>query len=428
MGILGGFDGLRGMNSFSGPRFEDLISRRGWTSLLWLKAVKCPCYSADSGNPDYKDARCGGVGYYYVQDLTVEIEEEQLTIDLDGQNAFVVKASLTGVPDPTRVIQKVISVRNGTTGEVYHVVNFNGVNVAISSTAIGGHLPLQSETLFISYTYLREAGATIKAIITSVDYQKDFVPAGEWLQGDAIMTVSGRYKMGVRDRFVLPEKTVRANQLLRYGTVDLLSRSLERLKYKDAIEVMTVQDKHQTFTFGEDFTLGADAVVTWVGGVKKLPYHYAFNVKYTGNATTAVMNVLADRITVTLAGQTDGSTSISLLYADYPTADLMIAQIATHAKYEANAEQEGLQKGIDGTELMTMNVLAASVNVKAVAAIVSNRDRTQYVFEYMHQLAYSIFMKQGQARRPDAGTVLPWKQWLRLWEHTDLFSNGENLG
>jgi hypothetical protein len=191
---------------------------------------------------------------------------------------------------------------------------------------------------------------------------------------------------------------------------------------------MTVQDKHQSFALGVDFTLGADATIVWAGGENKLPYHYAFNVKYTGNASSAVMNVYADHITVTLAGETDGSASFSLTYADYPTTAALIAQIATLQGYEACAEREGATAPIVSTELMTMNVLASAVNVLNVQGIVSNRDRTQYVFEYMHDLAYSLYMKQGQVRRPDQGTVLPWKQWLRLWEHTDLFSNGENLG
>jgi hypothetical protein len=429
MSLLSGFDALKGLgNKFTGNRYEDLMSRRGWSPVLWLKAVKCPCYSDDTGNPDYKDPRCGGVGYFYSQDLNVEIDDEQQTVSFDGQSVFTVNASLTGIPDATRVVQSVVRAHNGITGEVYAVTSISGVNVTISSTMMGGHLPLQSETLFISYVYLRDTGATLNAIITNVDYQKDFIPSSEWLAGDAIMTISGRYRMGIRDRIVVPEQAVRANELIRYGSVDVFNRSLERLRYKDAIQVMTVQDKHQNFTLGVDFTLGADATIIWAGGINKLPYHYAFNVKYTGNAASAVMDVYADHITVTLSGQTDGSASFNLLYSDYPTAAVLIAKIASLQGYESCPEQEGATAAINSTELMTMNVLASAVNVLGVKAIVSNRDRTQYVFEYMHDLAYSIFMKQGQVRRPDQGTVLPWKQWLRLWEHTDLFSNGENLG
>jgi len=420
--LLSGYKSFSGIAQFSGSRFADLLGRRGWSSVLWEKARKCPCYSENTGNPDPNDPACGGTGYIFEEDLEVPVKAEQLTIVVSGQSAFVLNASLDGSPDITRtIVPGSVRVYNVTTGEVYTITSLSGQNISIS----GVTLPLISETVYADYTFLRDSGATVRAIITNVDYQRDYIPSGEWLAGDAVMTVAGQLRMGFRDRITIPEKAVRTSEFKRRYEMDTRGRSLERLRYKTGITLMSVRDKTQVFTLGTDFTLGPDQTFVWGSGLR--PRHNAFNIKYVGNATSATLAISGTALSVTLVGQTDGSLSLNLLFSSFPTVKDIVAEIqAHHAKYVVNFEEQGNISGIDNGEDMTKCVPVASQNIKNVAYVVVNEDKTQYAVEYMHFLAYSIYNKQGNVRRPDSGTILPSKYWLRLWESTDLFGNGAN--
>ena len=414
---LSGFSGLQGLNKFHPKRFEDLINRRGWIPVLWERAVKCPCHSDDTGNPDPKDPTCGGVGYIYQEDLAVEVAKEQLCVVSAGQATYTLLASLTGSPDATRSVSRVIRVWNETQAIDYTVSGILGRDITIA----GAPLPVPGDKVFANYEFLRDAGASVKAIVTSVDYQKDYIPSGEWLQGDSIMTVSGQYKMGFRDRITIPEEVVRASEFKRRYETDVLSRSLERLRYKSGIIILLVRDLTQTFVLGTDFTLGPDQTIVWGAGLR--PKHKVFHLKYTGNATSATMAVTATEITVTLVGQTDGSLDLVVPFATYSTATQAADYINTRQGYVVGFERQSDTPGIDHEERMVYCVPQAGVDVKGIDVTIENEDKTQYTVEYMHQLAYSIYMKQGMVRRHDDGSVLPGKYWLRLWEHTDLFSN-----
>jgi hypothetical protein len=416
--VLSGFSGLLGLNKLHDIRFEDLINRRGWVPVLWEKSIKCPCYSDDTGNPDPKCSVCGGIGYTYYEDLDMDVFNEQLDITSDGQTSYVLKCTLAGSFDSTRAVSKVSRIWNQTQNISYTVSIVTGTpRINIS----GPTLPIQGDIVMVDYTYSRDPGASVKAVITNVDYQKDYIPSGEWLQGDCILTVSGQFKMGFRDRIIIPQQVVRTDELKRRYDLTVKGLSLERLRYKSGIEIVSCHDLFRSFTLGTDFTMGPDQTIVW--GLGARPLHNAFNIKYTGNATTALLVVTPTALTVTLVGQTDGSTSITVPFATYPLVKDVIAYVKTKAKYAIAAETQGTTPGIDNAERMTLSDPVPSTSIKNVAVVVKNEDKTQYTIEYMHYLSYSIYMKQGMVRRHDDGTVLPGKYWLRLWENTDLFSN-----
>ncbi len=417
--ILGGFKGIPGIsiNRLHPQRFEDLIERRGWVPVLWERAIKCACYSEDTGNPDPKDPTCGGIGWTYMEDLDVEVANEPLCIVTALQTLYTLKASLNGSPNPAEVVTKVSLVRNITQGVTYTVSSISGRDIVIA----GAPLPALGDSVLVTYTYQREAGATVKAVITNVDYQKDFIPMGEWLQGDSIMTVSGQYQMGLRDRITIPEQVVRTSELKRRNELDVKGRSLERLRYKSGIKIFLVRDLNGTFAEGPDFTLGPDSTIVWGAGNR--PKHKAFRLKYSGNATTATVTVSGTTLTTTLTGQTDGTVSLSVSFATYPTAKEVVDFINAQDGYEAEFDDQSNRVGIDNAEVMSFSVPLAATNIKAAFATVSNEDRTQYTIEYMHHLSFTIYTKRGMDRRHDDGAVLPAKYWLRLWEHTDSFSN-----
>lgn len=419
------FGAISAVNRFHGDRFEDLIARRGWTPIDWQKAVRCPCYSDDTGNPDPNDPVCGGTGYIYQEDLSVEIFDEQLDVIQAGQTSFTLKCSLTSLPDSARTVLKVTRVQNITTGEMATIGAITGTQVAV--TWVNAPNP-QTDIVQADYVYQRVTGATIPAIFTNVDYQRDYIPVGEWLAGDAIMTVSGRFRLGFRDIITIPETVIRTNELMRRYSVDALSRSLERLRYKSGLDIVQVKDKYNTFAIGTDFSMGANQVVTWLSG--KRPTHQAFTIQYTGNAVSALLTITSSTITVTLTGQTDGSLNLSLAFASFPTISALVAEInANHPKYTAAFCEDSNVAGIANQEDSTKcggSGLTAITNqdCKTAAVTVYNEWMTQYVVEYAHNLTYTVFNKQPMIRRPDAGTVLPIKVWLRLLENTNLFSAG----
>ncbi len=300
----------------------------------------------------------------------------------------------------------------------YTVGAIVGLTVAIS----GAPLPVPGDKVIVDYVFLRDTDPSVKAIITSVDYQRDYIPAGEWLQGDAIMTVSGQYRMGFRDRITIPEQVIRTDELLRRNRVDVLNRSLERLRYKTGLKIILVRDLYGVFLENTDFTIGPDATIVWGAGAR--PKHKAFNVKYNGNATAADMVVTTTDLTVTLAGdQTDTSVDLVVPFATYNTVKKVVDFINAQTGYVADFEEQSNRIGIENAELTSFSVPIVTADVKAAAVVVFNEDRTQYTVEYMHHMAYTIYQKQGMVRRHDDGTVLPGKYWLRLWEHTDAFSN-----
>lgn len=417
--ILGGFKGFPsiGLNRFHPERFEDLVERRGWVGILWERAIKCSCYSEDTGNPDPKDPTCGGIGWLYVEDLNISIVVEQLDVTLAGQSQFALKASLSGSPDLAETVTSVSRVFNVTQNVSYTVGVVSGRNVTIS----GSPLPIPGDKVVADYIYQRASGASVKAIITAVDYQKDFIPVGEWLQGDAIMTTSGQYQMGLRDRLTIPEQVVRTSELKRRYELDTRGRSMERLRYKSGIKLFQVRDLTQVFIEGSDFTLGPDSTIVWGTGAR--PKHKAFRVRYNGNATTAIMAVSGTALTTTLTGQTDGSVSLSVSFATYPTVKDVVDYINTKDGYEAAFDDQSNRAGIDNAELMVHSIVVPSTTIKNLYVTVENEDRTQYTIEYSHYLAYTIYTRRGMDRRHDDGAVLPAKYWLRLWEHTDSFSN-----
>lgn len=415
---LSGFYGMAGLATFSPERFEDFLDRRGWKSVLWERAVKCPCYSENTGNPDPLDARCGGLGFTYEEDLVIQVPQEQLTVEADGQFNFTLRASLNGTPNPSRVVANVV-VTNATTGVVYAAKRYDTTKIQIS----GGVLPLATDLVYAAYTYNRDPGATVRAILMNVDYQRDFIPASEWLQGDVVMTVSGVYKLGFRDRITIPEEVVRTTEFERRYALDVNGRSLERLIYKSGLQVLSVYDKYQTFSSPADYTITAPySLITW--GFGNRPKHQIFSLQYTGNGTSAVMTVTGTALAVTVAGATDGSASMNLLFSDFPTPAALLAEVAAHHPgYVAVAAEDSLVSGVDQAEDMTKTFPVAVQDVKAAPYTLYNEDKTQYAVDYMHYLAYTVWNKQPQARRPDQGRVLPQKQWLRLWEYTDRFSN-----
>lgn len=415
--ILSGLAGLGAQNRFHAKRFEDLINRRGWVPVTWERAVKCSCYSEDTGNPDPKDPTCGGIGWLYIADLEIQVDKEQAAITLAGQSVLGLTASLTGSPDPTRTITKVTRVFNETQNVSYTIGAISGLSVAIS----GSPLPVPGDKVIVDYVFLRDADPSVKAIITNVDYQRDFIPAGEWLMGDAVMTVSGQYRMGFRDRITIPEQVIRTDELLRRNRLDVKGRSLERLRYKTGISIILVRDLYGVFVENVDFTIGVDATVVWGAGER--PKHKAFSVKYNGNATSATMVVTTTSLVATLVGQTDGSTTITVPFATYDTVKKVVDFINAQLKYVATLDEQSNRISIENAELSSFMVPIATADVKAAAVTVFNEDRTQYTVEYMHHMAYTIYQKQGMVRRHDDGTVLPGKYWLRLWEHTDAFSN-----
>jgi hypothetical protein len=300
---------------------------------------------------------------------------------------------------------------------VTYTVAISGVQITLS----GGVLPVMGDKVLVDYVFTRDPGPSIKGIITNVDYQRDYIPSGEWLQGDSIMTVSGQYRMGFRDRITIQEQVVRTDELKRRFDVTAGGLSLERLRYKTGIKVVSCRDLLRTFTLGVDFTLGPDMTIVWAGGA--VPSHNAFSIGYTGNATSAVLVVTNTGLTVTLAGQTDGSLSLNVPFATYPTLAEVLAYVKAQAGYSINATAQSNISGIENAERMSYSVPVGPTSLVGFTALVQNQDKTQYTIEYMHYLAYSIYMRQGMVRRPDAGGVLPGKYWLRLYENTDLFSN-----
>jgi hypothetical protein len=172
--ILSGFGGLGGPNRFHAARFEDLINRRGWRPVSWDRAVKCSCYSEDTGMPDVTDPTCGGTGWLYISDLEMQVKDEQVNVSQSGQNVLSLRASLSGAPDPTRTITSVSRAYNETKGVSYTIGNILGLTVVIS----GSPLPVPGDKVVVDYVYLRDSDPSVKAIITSVDYQRDFIPAG----------------------------------------------------------------------------------------------------------------------------------------------------------------------------------------------------------------------------------------------------------
>ncbi len=96
--ILSGLSGLGAQNRFHAKRFEDLINRRGWVPVTWERAVKCSCYSEDTGNPDPKDQTCGGIGWLYIADLEIQVDKEQAAITLSGQSVLNLSASFLASP------------------------------------------------------------------------------------------------------------------------------------------------------------------------------------------------------------------------------------------------------------------------------------------------------------------------------------------
>lgn len=415
--ILSGLTGLGAQNHFHAKRFEDLINRRGWVPVTWERAVKCACYGEDTGNPDPKDPTCGGIGWLYLTDLEIQVDKEQVAITLAGQAVLGLNASLTGSPDATRTITRVSRAFNVTQNVAYTIGVISGLTVAIS----GAPLPVPGDKVIVDYVFLRDADPSVKAIITNVDYQKDYIPAGEWLMGDAVMTVSGQYRMGFRDRITIPEQVIRTDELLRRNRLDVKGRSLERLRYKTGIKILLVRDLYTVFAETTDFTIGVDATVVWGAGAR--PKHKAFSVKYNGNATSATMVVTTASLVVTLVGQTDGSATITVPFATYDTVKKVVEYINAQTKYKAAFDEQSNRIGIENAELTSFSVPILTADVKAAPVTVFNEDRTQYTIEYMHHMAYTIYQKQGMVRRHDDGTVLPGKYWLRLWEHTDAFSN-----
>lgn len=419
MGILGGFSGFGRMNVFTRNRFEDFINRRGWIDVFWETATRCACYSLNTGNPDPNCTTCIGVGFTWKEELGVDVFQEPLEITSDDQDTYFLKGSLDGIECDTispRTLVGIPVVVNITTNVTYTVTVVSNTQIILS----GGVLPKRCDQVFADYTYLRDAGV-LRAIITGVDYQRDYIPASEWLNGDAVMTVSGQYKMGFRDRITIPEQVVRGSEMERRFDLDVKGRSLERLRYKSGIKIIRVRDRTQDFTEGVDFELGPDKTFVWLAGLR--PKHKAFNLIYTGDATSATLAVTATELTVTLVGQTDGSQDLSLSFASFPTVQKISTEIESQDGYNSGTDKESDLSGVDNGELNTRSVLIAGADIKNVSVIVENEDRTQYAVEYMHHLAYTIFTKQGMPRRHDGGVVLPQKHWLRLWEHTDRFSN-----
>jgi hypothetical protein len=50
--------------------FEEMITRRG-IDVRWEQAIKCTCWSDDSGQPLYSCKACGGTGYLYSTPATI---------------------------------------------------------------------------------------------------------------------------------------------------------------------------------------------------------------------------------------------------------------------------------------------------------------------------------------------------------------------
>ena len=282
--------------------------------------------------------------------------------------------------------------------------------------------PKITETVVVTYVWLSTAGEGIKAIITQTEQEQDCMGAGRWLKGDAVMTVSGRLLMGFRDRITIPTELMRKNELFRRNELDVKDRSLERLRYKKGVTILSTRDKTQLFVFGVDFLLGADNTILWQSGAR--PKHKAILLEYKGDASTAVLDVTATEITVTLAGdQTDGSADLSIDYASFPTVADIVKEISTKTGYDVCASRESNIKGVDNKEDSTQMILAAAVDIKNIEAIIENEDRTQDTMEYRHHPTYSIYMEKALLRRHDNGAETTSRWPLRLWEHTDPFSN-----
>jgi len=402
-------------NHFHVERFEDLIERRGWTGVFWEEETKCPCYSNITGNPNYKCPVCGGSGYLYRTNPNVAIKNEVAMYVAPG---FIdVQCSLLQFTyDNTKTIARVDRVYNETQNVTYTIVGTTNNRIQIS----GSPLPVENDVVKVDYVYERDPNVPMKAIMTNVDYQNNFIPTGEWLQGDVIITISDAYWLGVRDRITIKDSMLRTTDLLRRYEVDVYGNSREKLLYdkNQGIEVIMCRDKYNVFTEDTDFRVEANGEINWsfIGASGNRPQHKCFTIVYTGAGTTAIMTISG----LNLVTVVDGTPDLNLSFNSYPTVQELVDYINENCPdYTATISPDA--KEIDDqsavSEATNKLVGTAGVDIKTPYQVYGE-DKTQYSIEFMHYAIYSIWQQVGATRHHDNGATLPHKYWLRLWEKT----------
>lgn len=105
---------------FNPAEFEQAIEGHGYR-LAWTRAAKCPCrpLNPQTDQSNYNCPRCHGAGYTYFgpaqpQDLrTVGVLSDVQRAVIEAQNAFVIRAIMTGLSSETQPWKNIGGWRSG---------------------------------------------------------------------------------------------------------------------------------------------------------------------------------------------------------------------------------------------------------------------------------------------------------------------------
>ncbi len=124
----------------------------------------------------------------------------------------------------------------------------------------------------------------------------------------------------------------------------------------------------------------------------------AFTVRYTGNATTALLSLDHDSLYVALAGQTDGTSDLNVDFNTQRTAGQVVAAIDTTPGYDAALSHP--DRGRD--PVLEELVGASGVNVKATTATVkvnlANLRKAERLVDYLNNPASTVIGPSGVTR------------------------------
>lgn len=401
-------------NIFHKGRYTDLVARRGWTDIFWKQSIKCSCWSDITGSPDYKCPTCSGTGWLYSDNLNVEIINEIAKVL--PPNKLVLQCSfLPYETDATRTVTRVLSIFNRTQNVTYTHYTISGNQLTVTDMPV----PTQDDVIIVSYVYQRDVNVPMRAIITNVDYKNNYIPAGEWLAGDIILTVEDCYSVGFRDRIMQKDNYMRTTEQFRRNVVDVHSISLEKLLYDTTMGLknVTCRDKYVTYTQDTDFKVLSDGTISWnfVGASGSSPRHKSFQMVYTGAGAVVTMTITGLSLTTVV----DGNPDLNLLFSAYPTLQTLVDAINNTTTYAAVISQDAQEKDTYAPvmERTTYLVAASAVSIKTTPYQVWNIDATQYAVEYFHYALWQVNMQVSQSRHPDGGTLLVKRFWCRLYEN-----------
>ncbi|MBM9499748.1 hypothetical protein JWG44_05720 [Leptospira sp. 201903071] len=125
-----------------------------------------------------------------------------------------------------------------------------------------------------------------------------------------------------------------------------------------------------------------------------------FTVSYIGNASTALLEIDATNLKVTLTGASDNSSSISIKFSDYPTIGEVVDQINSQVGYVASLVEspEFLASNLDHIETTELVSVKAPTNLSIYADLFMEQN-------FIESSGFGEVVL-GAVRKPFAGSTM----------------------